>query len=366
MIKRKHMTFLASEAHQGYGGISVFNTCFLRALEQDDAVRAVDVFARNLTNPEQLQTGLEKVAYVKSAANSKWRYVYHVMKEGLLKTKRTDLIVCGHINLLPLAVWLKKRKRVPLILIIHGVEAWTPRHLKKQRTLLHSVDKVVSVSQYSYQRFCEWSGWVGSWFCLPNMVDMEAYQPQAPDDRVLAPLQIEKNSRILLTVARLAADERYKGIDEVIDLMPRLTAQGPCHYVVVGRGDDLDRLQKKVQAMQLQDCVHFVGYVSDEEKKNWFCLADAFVMPGSGEGFGIVYLEALACGLPCVGSRLDGSREALREGLLGAIVDNQQPDELLLGIQAALDQPKGQVPEGLLYFSWHQYAERVQKLIDSV
>jgi len=92
-------------------------------------------------------------------------------------------------------------------------------------------------------------------------------------------------------------------------------------------------------------------------------LADAFVMPGRGEGFGIVYLEAMACGIPAVASSADASHEAVRDGLLGEVVSPDDPADIAAGIRRALARPRGR-PEGLEYFALAAFAERVHELLD--
>ena len=77
--------------------------------------------------------------------------------------------------------------------------------------------------------------------------------------------------------------------------------------------------------MGLSDRVIFTGYIPESEKIAHYNLADVYVMPSTGEGFGIVLLEAVACGVPVVGSRVDGSREALLDGQLGRLVDPGNP-----------------------------------------
>src|SRR5581483_442399 len=121
---------------------------------------------------------------------------------------------------------------------------------------------------------------------------------------------------------------------------------------VVGDGNDRARLEAKAAQLGLSDRVVFAGYVPDEEKAAHYRLADAFVMPGRGEGFGIVYLEAMACGVPVVASKRDASREVVRDGELGIVVDPDAPGELRAGILAVLRCPKGTVPAGLSYFSF--------------
>jgi glycosyltransferase involved in cell wall biosynthesis len=114
------------------------------------------------------------------------------------------------------------------------------------------------------------------------------------------------------------------------------------------------------------DRVVFTGRVDEDRKADHYRLADAFVMPGRGEGFGIVYLEALACGVPVVGSVLDGSRDALLNGRLGILVDPDDREDLIRGIREALRRPKGVVPALLSEFSEARYVERVHAILDAI
>jgi glycosyltransferase involved in cell wall biosynthesis len=111
--------------------------------------------------------------------------------------------------------------------------------------------------------------------------------------------------------------------------------------------------------------VVFTGRVSESEKQDLYRLADVFAMPGRGEGFGFVFLEALACGVPVVASKLDGSREAVRDGMLGELCDPRDPSSLFDAIQAALAKPRGIVPEGLSYFDFPSFERRVHAWLDS-
>src|SRR5581483_7217747 len=120
---------------------------------------------------------------------------------------------------------------------------------------------------------------------------------------------------------------------------------------VVGDGNDRARLEAKAAQLGLSDRVVFAGYVPDEEKADHYRLAAAFVMPGRGAGFGIVYLEAAACGIPVVASKLDASREAVRDGAMGIVVDPDDPDSVKAGILAALATRERCVPRELEYFS---------------
>jgi len=136
-------------------------------------------------------------------------------------------------------------------------------------------------------------------------------------------------------------------------------------YLICGDGDDRLRLEQKAERLGVADRTVFAGYVPEEEKEDHYRLADAFVMPGRGEGFGIVYLEAMACGVPVVASSADASREAVRNGQLGVVVDPDDPDDIKRGIHRALDADRG-VPDGLDYFSDDNFEARWHRTLRSV
>ncbi len=110
----------------------------------------------------------------------------------------------------------------------------------------------------------------------------------------------------------------------------------------------------------------FAGFIPESEKTEHYRLADAYVMPGWGEGFGFVYLEAMACGIPALGSKLDGSREALRDGDLGILVDPHDRDDLWQGILEVLKRPRGVIPPGLSYFSLENFNRRCHDILRQI
>lgn len=346
---------LLTEAHGGYGGISVFNQFLLSALSEWGMVNRVNVLARKSS-----EMASDNLFYL-SVTDSKLNYVARGLKS--IFSDPYDLIVCGHINLLPLAALCSFISNKPLILIVHGIEAWEPHCSFISRWALRHVAAVISVSDLTRERFVTWSG-VPDSLCntLFNTIDFNYYRPGAVDLSMLKRWSFSGKHR-LITVARLDENERYKGIDEVIDLLPKLLFDfSDLQYIIVGDGSDLSRLKTKVRSLGLQRHVCFTGRVSEDEKLSLYRSSTAFVMPGSGEGFGIVYLEALACGLPVVGSCLDGSRAALLEGELGALPDPRDKEELYAAIVEALKQEK-RVPEGLNAFHFERFKEKLYKII---
>jgi phosphatidylinositol alpha-1,6-mannosyltransferase len=137
----------------------------------------------------------------------------------------------------------------------------------------------------------------------------------------------------LLTVCRLV---RRKGIDTVLQVLPALRAEMPdlC-YRIVGDGPDRGYLEQVARDLDLLDVVKFLGRVSDDALPDIYRRSDIFVMPAreettsaSVEGFGIVYLEASASGLPVVAARSGGAVEAVIDGETGFLVPPDEPEAL--------------------------------------
>jgi phosphatidylinositol alpha-1,6-mannosyltransferase len=146
-----------------------------------------------------------------------------------------------------------------------------------------------------------------------------------------------QNRKVILTVGRLSASERYKGQDTVIQCLPKILKYIPnAVYLVVGDGDDRHRLEMLVRKHGVNEKVIFAGRVADEELPQYYAACDVFVMlsrevrtrnGGSlGEGFGIVFLEAGACGKPVIGGRTGGIPDAVLDGVTGLLVDPDDHD----------------------------------------
>jgi phosphatidylinositol alpha-1,6-mannosyltransferase len=132
----------------------------------------------------------------------------------------------------------------------------------------------------------------------------------------------EIGPRAVLVVARMESSERYKGHDQLLEVWPRVVARVPdARLVFVGSGDDEVRLRSKAASLGLQHQVIFTGFVSSPVRTALYQRAWALAMPSRGEGFGVVYLEAMAQGLPCIGSVHDAARDVIEDGTTGFLVD---------------------------------------------
>lgn len=353
------MLMLLTDGFGGRGGIAKFNRDFLQALDGCGLVERVQALPRKIPNPID-EPIPEIVVYDRKAASGKAAFVLRVAAHAW-RDRETDLLVCGHIHLLPLAWLLARLRGARLALIVHGVEAWQPSRKILANWLAHRVDVIIAVSKYTAARFTQWSKLpMDRAFILPNCVDLGRFKPQQRDARLVERYGLQ-SSKVIMTVGRLASEERYKGFDQVIELMPQLIKRfSNVKYLIVGEGSDRSRLEAKVEALGLSDRVIFTGYVSESEKISHYNLADVYVMPSTGEGFGIVLLEAVACGVPVVSSGVAGAREALLDGELGRLVAPGNPLALLDAVASALEGGKPrQRMEMISTFSVQNFAARV-------
>ncbi|MBI1284716.1 MAG: glycosyltransferase [Thiobacillus sp.] len=351
---------LTTDAYGGHGGIAYYNRCLAEAFAEMPEVKEVVVLARVMRfAPEGTP---RKVQFISESSGSKTAYLRSLLG---LAGQNFDLVICGHVNLLPLAAPFAMFKRTPLVLQVHGIDVWQPAKAAS-RAWLPRVNAVWSVSAVTLDRMNAWANLpLSKYTIIPNTIHLERYG-LAPKRADLVKRYALEGRKIILSLARLSGFERYKGIDEILEAMPALLQQEPrLTYMVLGDGDDQARLEAKAQTLGVADKVIFAGFVREFDKADYLRLADVFALPGRGEGFGIVYLEAMACGIPVVGSALDGSSEALRGGMLGELVDPTNLESIKRGILSALENPR-HIPDGLSHFLWPAFVARIATAVQKI
>jgi glycosyltransferase involved in cell wall biosynthesis len=272
--------------------------------------------------------------------------------------------LCGHFNLLPVAVMLKRLIGCRVVLEAYGIEAWQ-RESALRSWSIAQVDRVISISRFTREQLRRWSGLAPHKIkIVPNAVRLQQYR-QAEKPAYLLRRYGLAGRRVLLTIGRLPGSERYKGHDRIIALLPELAARIPdLAYLIVGDGNDRPRLEELVRTTGTQKLTVFAGRIPEAEKIDHYNLADAFAMPSLSEGFGFVFLEAAACGLPVLGGNKDGSRDALVDGRLGVLVDPEDADDLLRGLAAILASEK-RVPDCLRPFDFPRFKTQIEDLFAS-
>lgn len=261
--------------------------------------------------------------------------------------ERPNLILTGHVNFAPVAYWIYRLIGIPYWVVVHGIDVWDLKDPIKQKAL-HSAAKIFSVSGYTRDRLLKEQNLDPNLISLlPVTFDATRFEIAPKPKYLLERYGLTPEQPIILTVARLSSSEGYKGYDQVICSLPQIRQQIPnVHYLIVGKGNDRPRIEQLIQSLNLQDCVTLTGFIPDEELVPHYNLCDVFAMPSKGEGFGIVYLEALACGKPTLGGNQDGAIDALCHGELGALVN---PDDLEEIAQTLLKILHGTYPNALMY-----------------
>lgn len=360
--RSKRILVLLTDAFGGNGGIALYNRDLLKALCSHPEVAEVVAIPRLMGKSSEPLP--DRMRYVTNGIGSKARYLATVIRT-VMASPGFDLIICGHINLVSLACLVRRRIKAPVLLEIFGIDAWQPTRSGIVNRLVRTMDGVVSISEVTRRRFLDWASVdANKTFLLPNAIHLDLYGAGPKNPELVRRYQLE-NKVVLMTLGRLAPEERYKGVDEVMDLLPAISVQIPgIAYLIVGDGTDRKRLKEKAASMGVADRVVFAGYISESEKADHYRLADAYVMPSQGEGFGFVFLEAMACGIPVVASTVDGSREAVRNGMLGDMVEPSDPAAIKAAILRALKNSSKAVPEGLEFFSFRNFTLRVHNVVD--
>jgi glycosyltransferase involved in cell wall biosynthesis len=261
--------------------------------------------------------------------------------------QRPNLVICGHTNFAIAAYLLKRLTGIPYWIFVYGLEAWDIDSSISVKAL-QNADRIISIGGYTRDRMLEAQNLDPNKFSLlPCTFKSGDYQIASKPQYLLDKYKLTPQQPIILTVARLAEVERYKGYDRILEALPQIRKSIPdIHYILVGKGNDRSRIEQLIAKLNLQDCVTLAGFVPDEQLCDYYNLCDVFAMPSKREGFGIVYLEAMACGKPCLGGNRDGAIDALCHGELGALVN---PDDVDAIAQTLIQILQGTYPNPLMY-----------------
>jgi glycosyltransferase involved in cell wall biosynthesis len=342
------IALLATDAYGGHGGIALYTRQVAEALARRHEVAVVPRLVRS--EPDAVPATVDFRA---AAASGNLAYAGSITR---LLVERPDLVICGHIHLLPAACVISAHP----LLFIYGIEAWKPPPRPLAKRLLSRCRAVVAISALTRDRFLDWSGYSGPTYVIPNAFRPEEFglRPRRAD---LEERYALRGRRVLLTIGRLDSHERSKGFDEVLEILGQLPPD--VVYLIAGGGDDGERLKGVAARLGVASRVVFTGFFPEEDKADLYALADVYVMPSRGEGFGFVFLEAMASGLPVVASKHDGGKEAVLDGRLGLLVDPSSPDEIRTAVTELLGRSARRIDPRLDHFSSTAFAARVDGMM---
>ncbi|MBP5975278.1 glycosyltransferase family 4 protein [Brasilonema sp. CT11] len=334
-----NQVFVFLEVFEGEGGIQSYVKDIFRAYLALDEPFYAEVFllrdSQNCSNP--FESERLKFHYFKSQSPQLGRVRITLALLSHLLRQRPSHVFCGHVNLAPLVGLLCQPLGIPYTVMTHGKEVWQALPTLTKSSLQKAA-QIWTVSRYTRQIACAVNNLDRNKVkLLPCAVNDNNFTPGTKSTALLERYDLT-GAKVLMTVTRLWSGDIYKGVDVTIQALPQIAEVFPeVKYLVIGRGDDQPRLAKLAQDLGVGDRVVFAGFVPTEELVEHYCLADAYVMP-SAEGFGIVYLEAMACGIPVLSGDADGSAEPLQNGKLGWRVPHRDPNAVA---QACIEILKG-------------------------
>ncbi|MBM3796080.1 MAG: glycosyltransferase family 4 protein [Acidobacteria bacterium] len=302
------------------GGIQAFSYFFHAGLRQVLAPVQLRVLARQGVGSEGLgfhwPGWLSRLVFSAALLHGAWR-------------ARPMLVLSTHVNFLPAAHWLKRLCQTRYVGVAHGIDTWG--NLRPGlRAALGQADMVLGVSRFTRDQLARDHHVAHERLALlPNTFAEALFHPGPKSPVLLQRYRLPTHAPVVFTFGRLAAAERYKGFDRIIAALPRIQRDVPnVHYLIGGTGDDRPRLEALARDAGMADRVRFTGFIPADELCAHYNLCDVFAMPSTGEGFGIVFLEAMACGKPVLAGNRDGSVDPLADGRFGALVDPLDSEQL--------------------------------------
>jgi phosphatidylinositol alpha-1,6-mannosyltransferase len=269
---------------------------------------------------------------------------YFAFLLGVVRRVRPEVIFsfnCGLQHVVSGAA-LRRFFQIPYVAYVHGEDLPAPgRLLKKDRLrlpLLGRADLVLTNSEFSRRRLEALGCGAGKTHVVSAGISTERFTP-GDGGGMRRALGIGAEDSVLLTIGRL---DFRKGHDLVIRALPLLRAEFPrSRYLVVGEGPERGKLQALAREMGVAESVLFAGFQPDERLPAYYRACDVFVMhnrtlPDDVEGFGLVFLEANACGKPVVGGRSGGAVEAVAHGETGFLVAPNDLQGLVQTLQKLL------------------------------
>ena len=293
----------------------------------------------------------------------KLRFIIAILK----KIFKIKIAFIAHIDLAPLGLCIKSIKpKFCYIVETYGLDVWEPEFFLWKLSLV-SANKVIALSNHTANKLLE-----------VHKIDPKKVIIIPP---ALDPCFFRKSKNVLvenhpsgkklLTVARLIASEN-KGVDIVIKAMPAILKEFPdtC-YIVVGDGDDKNRLETLAKNLEVKEHVLFVGNKVGDELLTYYSSCDIFVMPSLLEGFGVVFLEAMTFCKPVIGGNHGGTPEIVRNGKNGFLVEYNNVDILVQKLIQLLSNEKlckqmGEAGQQLVneQYSFESFHQRLTALLE--
>lgn len=328
---------LSPELFRADGGIARIMRLYLKALcEICGPAGRVDSIVLNDQpgrDPRLGRYANERLGEHLGCAGGKLRCV----RQTIRLARKADILICGHLHHLAIA-WLATifNRRLEYYLVAHGIEVWRPYSWLERRAL-SGARRILCVSEYTRRQLLRFHPALPAerLVVVPNTLD-----PCLAPDLHRPPTATTFAGPCILTVSRLTVADRYKGVDTLIEAMPLVCRNFPfARLKITGQGDDVPRLRNLAATLGVAGAVDFTGRIDDEALRNEYALCDLFALPSRREGFGLVFLEAMTFGKPCLGARAGGAPEVITDDV-GSLVEYGNVPDLAAAVADLVRHPR--------------------------
>ena len=352
-----NIVFIYLKAFSQTGGIEAFNKKFIRALSEiENKNSTTKILSIYDTNKEgsQISNNIEYLGF----DGDKIAAFKYLIKH----TNKDTIVFYGHINILPFAILLYlMRMNKKAYFIIHGIDVWL-RFSFLKRLFLKKFN-FLAVSNYTKKVFSEKNNIdLNKTSIFPNCIDLKIKEGPNPNLFDISKFNI-------LTVTRLNPEEKYKGVDSLIKAIPFLLKEIPnIKLTIIGKGEDKGRLFEVAVKLNVLKQVDFKGYVDDLEGYYEHC--NVFALPSNGEGFGIVYLEAMKYEKPVIAANSGGVTDVVLNNKTGMLCEYDNIPSLTKTILDIYKSPKKYEVIGnaglnylLKNFTFNKFKERLENTL---
>jgi glycosyltransferase involved in cell wall biosynthesis len=347
-ILGKALSDLTSKTVSGFTIFSLYDTC---KTEMDYPYFSNDSYKRFGTN--------------------KLKFILASVKRAF----KSDVIVLSHINLVSIG-WLIKiiSPSKKIILIAHGREVWVKLRWH-QRLFIGSIDKIVAVSHFTKNNLLSKNKINEEKVIVVNNC-IDPFLVKNESSLLASELKLQFNikpeTKVILTLARVAKKDREKGYVRVINSLGRIKNSFPDFIYIIAGSIDLNEkkyVDKILHETGLVDKVIFTGFIKPNYLSALFSLSNVFVMPSTKEGFGVVFLEAMYFGIPVIAGNVGGSADALLNGKLGKLINPNDTDEIseaIIDVFTNEDKYKADNEVLMANFGFEVYKKKFEKFIEAL
>lgn len=368
----KKILILSPETFSAPGGIQNMSRTLVHILHEWSQTNSYTIHLHVLNDPSDIITRpyLPSAHFKGFGRNKIWFTLVSIWK-GI----NSGIIVLAHVNLsFPAIVVRLLRPSCKIWLIAHGTEVWQPLSGWK-KTIWEIADRFICVSNFTKEKIITLHH-ANPAYCtvLNNIADPFIKPPEMlkKPDYLLKRYSLAHTDKVVFTLTRMSVHEQGKGYDQVIRTIGKIKQSFPnLLYILAGPWDkkEKERIERLAAGVGLGHNFVLAGYIKKEELSDHYLLADVFVLPSKKEGFGIVFTEAMAHGLPIICGNKDGSTDAVCHEALGTTVDPDDAEALELALRKMLHHSlsaefrKGIQQESLKHFNKQQYINTWVKLI---